>query len=157
MQINPHHYYQTTYSTDTRRDIEQSAVDVSPSMPASDTVSISSRAYQAFEKEQLAREYKPGEVMEVVDNRSRNYQAVSREEFLKNITQGILDQRTGIDREKLNELEAKMAEIADNPNLTEKQKEEMLAALEEERLALLEEAAKRREEAERREEFQNDE
>lgn len=154
MQINTN--YTAFYQVEKKLITSERMASSDESTKYVDKVSISAQAYQAFNEEQLNNDYKPGEVMAVADNRDRNYSTVIREEFLQKINQSILDQRTGIDREKLEELEAKMKEIADNPNLSEKQKEEMLAALEEERMALIEEAAKRREEAERREEFQNE-
>ncbi|WDE03496.1 hypothetical protein SG34_019140 [Thalassomonas viridans] len=54
---------------------------------------------------------------------------VSREDFMKAAIQGTVDQRLGLDREKLQELEAKMKQVAENDDLTAEQKAEQLAAL----------------------------
>jgi hypothetical protein len=116
---------------------------------AIDSVSISTQGYAAFSAEQLNKVYQAGEVMQVNDNRNKNYQAVNLGEFMKNVNQRLLDQRTGVDRDKLNEINALMEEIADNPNLSDKEKEQLLAALEEERMALFKEANERMIEADK--------
>lgn len=68
------------------------------------------------------------------------------------INQLILDGRLGVDREKLKEIDAKMEEIANDPNLTNEQKNEMLIALQEQKEKIIREAQKpEREEQKRRE------
>jgi len=54
---------------------------------------------------------------------------VSREDFMKAAIEGTLDQRLGLDREKLQEIEDKMKEVAENSSLTIEQKTEQLDAL----------------------------
>lgn len=77
----------------------------------------------------------------------RNRQAmapakISREDFMKTALQSTLDQRIGVDREKLQELEEQMQKVAENTNLTAEQKAEQLAALEQQRDEIIEKAAK---------------
>ncbi|WDE00939.1 hypothetical protein [Thalassomonas actiniarum] len=67
---------------------------------------------------------------------------VSREDFMEKAIQGTLDQRTGVDREKLEELEEQMQKVAANKNLTDEQKAEQLAALQQQIDEITEEAAK---------------
>ncbi len=64
------------------------------------------------------------------------------------IMQGILDQRLGVDREKLEEIEAMMEEIAENENMSPEEKEQALEMLVEMREQIIEESSKIREVAE---------
>jgi len=54
--------------------------------------------------------------------------------------QNIIDQRLGVDRKKLEELEAMMAEIANNENMSPEEKEQALEKLAEMREKIIEES-----------------
>lgn len=58
----------------------------------------------------------------------------------------LLAQRIGLSKEKLDELEQKKQEIADNPNLSDKDKQGMLEDLEKQKEDLIKEASERRKE-----------
>ncbi|WDE13689.1 hypothetical protein [Thalassomonas haliotis] len=66
---------------------------------------------------------------------------VSREDFMDKAIQGTLDQRVGLDREKLQELEEQMQKVTANENLTDEQKAEQLAALQQQIDEITEKAA----------------
>jgi len=59
--------------------------------------------------------------------------------------QNIIDQRLGVDREKLEELEAMMEEIAKNENMSPEEKQQLLEKLAEMREKLIEESREIRE------------
>jgi hypothetical protein len=59
--------------------------------------------------------------------------------------QNIIDQRLGVDRKKLDELEALMAEIAENENMSPEEKQKTLEMLAEMREKLIEESREIRE------------
>jgi hypothetical protein len=59
--------------------------------------------------------------------------------------QNIIDQRLGVDRKKLEELEALMAEIADNENMSPEEKQKALEMLSEMREKIIEESREIRE------------
>lgn len=59
--------------------------------------------------------------------------------------QNIIDQRLGVDRKKLDELEALMAEIAENENMSPEEKQKALELLAEMRDKLIEESREIRE------------
>ena len=59
--------------------------------------------------------------------------------------QSIIDQRLGVDRKKLDELEALMAEIAENENMSAEEKQKALEMLAEMRDKLIEESREIRE------------
>ena len=61
------------------------------------------------------------------------------------IMQNILDQRLGVDRDKLEEIEAMMAEIANNENMSPEEKQQALEKLGEMREKVIEESREIRE------------
>ena len=63
--------------------------------------------------------------------------------FMDKVKQALMDQRIGIDREKIEEIEEKMKAIIDDKSIPAEQKSEMLYKLEEMKKAELEKAAKR--------------
>ncbi len=67
----------------------------------------------------------------------------------ESINQLILDARIGLDREKLEEIEQKIKEVENNPNLSAKEKEQLLQALQAEKDELIEKAAQRMKEQEK--------
>lgn len=62
------------------------------------------------------------------------------DERFNNIMQNILDKRLGVDREKLEELEAMMKEIAENENMSPEEKQEALEKLTKMREKVIQEA-----------------
>ncbi|MBL0489512.1 hypothetical protein [Aeromonas veronii] len=58
----------------------------------------------------------------------------------------LLAQRVGLSKEKLDEIEQKKKDIADNPNLSAKDKQSMLEDLEKQKEDLVKEASERRKE-----------
>lgn len=86
------------------------------------------------------------------DDESNTGKPDDKQSRLAFINQLILDARLGLDREKLKEIDAKMEEIANDPNLTDEQKQEMLVALQEQKEKIIREAQKpEQEETKRRE------
>lgn len=61
----------------------------------------------------------------------------------------ILDKRTGVDREKLKQLEEEMAKIAANDSLSEEEKAKQIALLEAQKTELIKEATEKNEERQR--------
>ena len=58
---------------------------------------------------------------------------------LQDVMQAILDKRTGIDREKLDEIEAQIQAIAKSETLSKEQKEAQIKLLEEQKTQLIQE------------------
>ncbi|ESE41940.1 hypothetical protein [Shewanella decolorationis] len=71
------------------------------------------------------------------------------EDRLAEAMQAILDKRTGVDREKLKQLDAEMAKIAANDNLSEEEKAKQIALLEAQKAELIKEATEKNEERQR--------
>lgn len=71
------------------------------------------------------------------------------EDRLAKAMQAILDKRTGVDREKLKQLDAEMAKIAANDNLSEEEKAKQIALLEAQKAELIKEATEKNEERQR--------
>ncbi|MEP1447421.1 MAG: hypothetical protein ABJK37_15060 [Paraglaciecola sp.] len=67
-----------------------------------------------------------------------------------NMMQLLLDARMGIDREKLQEIEEKIQKIENNPDLSGKQKQQLIKALQQQKEAIFEEAQRRTVENEKR-------
>ncbi|GLX76988.1 hypothetical protein tinsulaeT_03280 [Thalassotalea insulae] len=65
------------------------------------------------------------------------------------INQLILDARIGLDREKLDEIDQKMKEIENNPNLSPEEKQALLQALQAEKEELIKQASERVKEQEK--------
>ena len=111
-----------------------------------DSVTLSSAAIAAaqgktVEAEPIDRYQALASNQRVADTRQAMAPAkVGREDFMKTALQGTLDQRLGLDREKLQALEAKMKQVAENENLTTEQKAEQLATLQEQMDELTREA-----------------
>jgi hypothetical protein len=62
--------------------------------------------------------------------------------FMQQVQQALMDQKIGLDREKIEEIEEKMEEIINDKDMPADQKAEMLQQLNEERKAEFEKAAK---------------
>lgn len=67
-----------------------------------------------------------------------------------NMMQLLLDARMGIDREKLEEIEEKIQTIENNPDLSGKQKQQLIKALQQQKEVIFEEAQRRTVENEKR-------
>ncbi|WP_339724620.1 hypothetical protein [uncultured Paraglaciecola sp.] len=67
-----------------------------------------------------------------------------------NMMQLLLDARMGIDREKLQEIEEKIQNIENNPDLSGKQKKQLIKALQQQKEVIFEEAQRRTVENEKR-------
>ncbi|MCP3130164.1 hypothetical protein [Shewanella sp. KJ2020] len=68
---------------------------------------------------------------------------------LEEAMQAILDKRTGVDREKLKQLEEKMAKIAADNTLSEEEKAKQIALLQAQKVELIKEASEKNEERQR--------
>ncbi|MGR3970142.1 hypothetical protein [Shewanella sp. 1180_01] len=125
-----------------------------------DTVTLSSAAKRGQEtkESQTANTYEqlaPGKSAQYSNNDAVNKGAAPSDvknklesdnsNFLQDAMQAILDKRSGIDREKLKELEAKMEEIANDENLSPEQKAEQLKLLQQQKEELLKEFAEKNE------------
>ena len=117
-----------------------------------DTVTLSQQGLEAFQAEVMSN-HQPGDVVAVADNRNKNIMATSRNEFMQLAIQATLDKRTGVDRDKLDEINAMMEDVANNPNLTEKQNEEMLAQLAAQKEEVIKDATERKIAEERKKEY----
>jgi len=74
---------------------------------------------------------------------ARERPSIEMEDFMTQAAQSILDNRLGIDKEKLKEIEAMMEEVANDENLSPEQKEKKLAELQELYEEVIEESVKR--------------
>lgn len=68
---------------------------------------------------------------------------------LEEAMQAILDKRTGVDREKLKQLEEEMAKIAADNTLSEEEKTKQIALLQAQKVELIKEASEKNEERQR--------
>lgn len=109
------------------------------------------RVYQTFE-DQIAKvdsSYQAGDWSQVSSD-SDNAMPEDKQSRLAVINQLLLDARLGIDRDKLEEIDAKMREIENDPNLTDEEKKELLVMLQEQKEKLLQEAQKPNQEDKKR-------
>lgn len=101
------------------------------------------RAYQAFEQEIAKADpnYKIAE-RQKESSSSEAPMPEDRQSRLTVINQLLLDARLGLDREKLEEIDAEMEEIVNDPSLTSEEKKQQLLALQEQKEKLIQEAQK---------------
>jgi hypothetical protein len=91
-----------------------------------------------FEQRQTpAKSYNVKEQQEPVESSS-----FSEKLTLQTVMQKILDQRLGIDRERLDEIEEEIKTIMNDPNLSDEEKKLMVDALNDEKKAIMEKQAK---------------
>lgn len=83
-----------------------------------------------------------------VQNIAGTEESAKPEDRLTEAMQAILDKRTGVDREKLKQLE-EMAKIAANDSLSEEEKAKQIALLEAQKTELIKEATEKNEERQR--------
>ena len=114
---------------------------------AQDTVTLSGKAQAMIagkEVEEIAPIYvKPETARELLaQNQSLDNadNATESEIRFSDIMQSILDKRTGVDRKKLDEIEAMMKEIGDNENMSPEEKQQALEKLIEMREKVIEES-----------------
>ena len=106
-----------------------------------DTVSISLEARARADQDQSLT---PNNKTDPVNNYSNGSIAASKEmTFMEKVKQALMDQRTGLDREKIEEIEEAMEIIMNDPSIPAEQKAEMLQKLEEEIKAEFEKAAEK--------------
>jgi len=125
-----------------------------------DTVTLASAAKRGQEtkESQTAQTYEQlalGKSAQYSNNDAVNKDAAPSDEksqlesdnshFLQDAMQAILDKRSGIDREKLKELEAQMEEIVNDKNLSPEQKAEQMKLLQQHKEQLLKEFAEKNE------------
>ena len=98
------------------------------------------RVYQSFEQE-IANADSNYEVGNWAKEASSNESSMpaDKQSRLAVINQLLLDARLGIDREKLKEIDAKMQEIENDPNLTDEEKQDLLMLLQEQKEKIIQE------------------
>lgn len=80
---------------------------------------------------------------------------VDKETFLENAISSTLDQRLGVDREQLEQLQAQKEQIANDQSLTAQQKEDLIANLDAQIFELIREAAENAREQEQKQQQGN--
>jgi len=127
-----------------------SSITTSDSAASQDTVTLSSTAPVATADtySQLAPNAKQGytENVQAIAGTPEPEKPTNR---LEEAMQAILDKRTGVDREKLKQLEEKMAKIAADNTLSEEEKAKQIALLQAQKVELIKEASEKNEERQR--------
>lgn len=127
-----------------------SSITTSGSAASQDTVTISSTAPVATADtySHLAPNAKQGytENVQAIAGTPEPEKPTNR---LEEAMQAILDKRTGVDREKLKQLEEKMAKIAADNTLSEEEKAKQIALLQAQKVELIKEASEKNEERQR--------
>lgn len=127
-----------------------SSITTSGSAASQDTVTLSSTAPVATADtySHLAPNAKQGytENVQAIAGTPEPEKPTNR---LEEAMQAILDKRTGVDREKLKQLEEKMAKIAADNTLSEEEKAKQIALLQAQKVELIKEASEKNEERQR--------
>ncbi|MEL4283267.1 hypothetical protein [Shewanella mangrovisoli] len=127
-----------------------SSITTSDSAASQDTVTLSSTAPVATADtySHLAPNVKQGytENVQAIAGTPEPEKPTNR---LEEAMQAILDKRTGVDREKLKQLEEKMAKIAADNTLSEEEKANQIALLQAQKVELIKEASEKNEERQR--------
>lgn len=115
----------------------QSSQTITPS-PAFSTTAVNSNSNHDPYRDTvtITSSSKTAESSQTYDHLGSQAKRQSRQQ---DIMQTILDKRTGIDRDKLDEIEAQIQEVAKNNHLSQAQKEEQIALLEEQKTQMMEE------------------
>ena len=136
---------------------DNSALTVQPIPGEKDTVTLSDKALAMMngtETKEVAPTYVRPETARALLAESEAIEAENDTSTKENkvidtrfgeMMQNIIDQRLGVDRKKLDELEALMAEIAENENMSPEEKQKALEMLAEMRDKLIEESREIRE------------
>ncbi|GHF93709.1 hypothetical protein [Thalassotalea marina] len=99
---------------------------------SSDSFTLSDRAKAKMHGEaysESAPTYVKPQIAADLLNQEEPTKAVEKNSYFDEMLQSILDKRLGIDREKLEEIEAMMEEVAKNENLSEEEKQKQLELL----------------------------
>ena len=127
-----------------------SSITTSGSAASQDSVTLSSTAPVATADtySHLAPNAKQGytENVQAIAGTSEPEKPTNR---LEEAMQAILDKRTGVDREKLKQLEEEMAKIAADNTLSEEEKTKQIALLQAQKVELIKEASEKNEERQR--------
>lgn len=127
-----------------------SSITTSDSAASQDTVTLSSTAPVATADtySHLAPNAKQGytENVQAIAGTPEPEKPTNR---LEEAMQAILDKRTGVDREKLKQLEEEMAKIAADNTLSEEEKTKQIALLQAQKVELIKEASEKNEERQR--------
>lgn len=140
MMINPHYaeiITQAKARNATHISFDKKTAPVEKITPEKDTFTLSDRALAKMNGESI-KEEAPTYVKPKTANQhltasstqtSSQENSVNAERFSQ-IMQAILDKRLGVDREKLEELDAMMKEIAENENMSPEEKQKAIEELE---------------------------
>ena len=148
MMINNHYVQQvaqTKSSNPLALKVDNAALPVQPIPGEKDTVTLSDKALAMMngnEVKEIAPTYIRPETARSLLSQSKAANTDVDNRFSK-MMQNILNQRLGIDNEKLEEIEAEMEEIANNENMSAEEKQKALEELAQQRDTFIEESIER--------------
>lgn len=157
--INPNSYAAIALSqlksaqTQQTQGVPSAAASPSPQMTVpQDTVTLSGGVTRSAKTSDTYSQLAPNPKQNYttnVQNIAGTEESAKPEDRLAEAMQAILDKRTGVDREKLKQLEEEMAKIAANDSLSEEEKAKQIALLEAQKAELIKEATEKNEERQR--------
>ena len=148
MMINNHYVQQvaqTKSSNALALNVDNTTLPVQPIPGEKDTVTLSDKALAMMngnEVKEIAPTYIRPETARSLLSQSKAANTDVDNRFSK-MMQNILNQRLGIDNEKLEEIEAEMEEIANNENMSPEEKQKALEELTQQRDTFIEESIER--------------
>jgi hypothetical protein len=148
MMINNHYVQQvaqTKSSNALALNVDNTTLPVQPIPGEKDTVTLSDKALAMMngnEVKEIAPTYIRPETARSLLSQSKAANTDVDNRFSK-MMQNILNQRLGIDNEKLEEIEAEMEEIANNENMSAEEKQKALEELAQQRDTFIEESIER--------------
>lgn len=148
MMINNHYVQQvaqTKSSNALALNVDNTTLPVQPIPGEKDTVTLSDKALAMMngnEVKEIAPTYIRPETARSLLSQSKAANTDVDNRFNK-MMQNILNQRLGIDNEKLEEIEAEMEEIANNENMNAEEKQKALEELAQQRDTFIEESIER--------------
>ncbi len=148
MMINNHYVQQvaqTKSSNALALNVDNTTLPVQPIPGEKDTVTLSDKALAMMngnEVKEIAPTYIRPETARSLLSQSKAANTDVDNRFSK-MMQNILNQRLGIDNEKLEEIEAEMEEIANNENMNAEEKQKALEELAQQRDTFIEESIER--------------
>ena len=148
MMINNHYVQQvaqTKSSNALALNVDNTTLPVQPIPGEKDTVTLSDKALAMMngnEVKEIAPTYIRPETARSLLSQSKAANTDVDNRFNK-MMQNILNQRLGIDNEKLEEIEAEMEEIANNENMSAEEKQKALEELAQQRDTFIEESIER--------------
>lgn len=131
--------------------VDKTTLPVQPIPGEKDTVTLSDKALAMMKGNEIkeiapiyvrpetARSLLAKNELSTTDNNGNPKENVAIDNRFSEMLQNILDNRLGVDREKLEELEALMKEIANNENMSPEEKQLMLEKLAKMREQIIEE------------------